>query len=142
MGDAGLTTTATPTIVPTSAFVVVDILDCDGYVTNQRVQIVEIMKFHDAPIAAINSPVADGLNDPWDIADDDPAHAHWSPFGAWWEIAHDVQRSVREELQQRWPDASDGTIRIAETLLEDGWQFSLDDLRVAAVALDEPEGDR
>lgn len=45
------------------------------------------------------------------------------------------QRSVQEELRLRWPDAGSGVVRIAEGLLDE-WALSLDELRVAAVALD------
>lgn len=54
-------------------------------------------------------------------------------WSAWRPI--DNQRTGAQELAHRWRDATDGAIKIGTALLDD-WSLSLDDLRVAADALD------
>lgn len=131
MTDATRATGITP------AFVIVEWKDDDGNIS-EHIAAVEITR-DTRIIATVKRPRTGGV---WRIADWDPRVGAWSTHVFRCSLLGAAQRTAREELEHRWPDATTGMIRIAETLLADGWPLSLEDLRAAAETLDDAGDDQ
>lgn len=122
------------------AFVTVSLCGEDGSITEHLATVVTVRNAAPGVIVWVHADVAVKIG---------PATIEvipgWNPVfddDSWfWIVTNGLDhRSVAEELEHRWPDASRGVLRIAETLFADGWGLGLDDLHDAALALDDEPG--